>query len=154
MCDPDDTASADELWLHGVSGESPERQCPNCGEPLDPERIEPPDEKDGFLVCPDCRAELPWEGIEDVPADDWFNWACLERTDYAERSCFDEPRQKALGLSVSVADPRGADVSLEVSRTRSGDVLVKVVNQESFTYYPYVSTTIEGSYTVIRFRHR
>jgi hypothetical protein len=153
MCNRNEVRNDDESWLHGVSGESQDRQCPNCGQALDPERIEPPGEEDGLLLCPDCGAELPWESAEELPADDWFNWACLERIDYAERSCFDEPRQKALSLSVSLADPRGADVSLEVSRTRSGDVLVKVVNQD-FTYYPYVSTSIEGSYTVIRFRPR
>jgi hypothetical protein len=61
--------------------------------------------------------------------------------------------QKALSLAVSLADPRGADVGLEITRTSTGDVLVKVDNRESFTYYKYAGTTIQGSYTVVRFSH-
>lgn len=154
MCQRIDTHDATEIWLHGLSEESFDRACPNCGQAVDPERVEDPDEDAGILLCPDCGAELPWSALEDLPKDDWFNWACLEKTDYDERSCFDEPKQKALSLCVSLADPRGADVGLEITRTKSGEVLVKVENREGTTYFPYVSTSIEGSYTVIRFGPR
>ncbi len=152
MCN-DDESEHTELWLHGTSDEDLDRQCPNCGAAVDLERLRPPEETDELLLCPECGAELPWRSIEEIPQNDWFNWACLEKEDYTERSCFDEPVQKALSLAVSLADPRGADVGLEITRTSTGDVLVKVDNRENFTYYKYAGTTIEGSYTVVRFSH-
>lgn len=145
---------AREVWLYGIDDEHPDRLCPNCDMPIDVERLEPPASTGELLLCPDCGAELPFGSIDDVPVNDWFNWACVEKTKYPERECFDEPRQRAIRLCVSLADPRGADVSLELTQDRKGQVLVKVENSETFTYYPYVSTEIEGSYTVVRFRRR
>ncbi len=148
----EDDEDPNELWLHGVSDEHPDRQCPNCGSAIDVDLLQEPEENKGILLCPECHAELPWSSIAEVPRNDWFNWACLEKEDHPARECFDEPDQKALSLTVSLADPRGADVDLEVTSTKSGDVLVKVHNRESLTYYRYVGTTTEGSYTVVRFR--
>lgn len=149
-----ETYDAMELWLHGVSDEHPDRRCPNCSETIDLERLVAPDEPGDLLLCPECGAELPWGSLGDVPTNDWFNWACLEKVEYDERQCFDEPTQNTLRLNLSLMDPRGSDVGLELTRTTSGDVLVKVDNCESFTYHPYVGTTVEGSYTVVRFRRR
>lgn len=148
----EDDEESNELWLHGVSDEHPDRQCPNCGRAIDVDLLQEPEEEHGLLLCPECHAELPWASISEVPRNDWFNWACLEKEDYPARECFDEPDQKALSLTVSLADPRGADVDLDITSTKTGDVLVKVHNRESFTYYRHVGTTIEGSYTVVRFR--
>ena len=142
---------AEEMWMHGMCDEHPDRQCPNCSVPVDRDRIEEPDPDDGLLLCPECGAELPWEAIAEVPANDWFNWACLQKLEYAARACFDEPEQRALRLDVSAADPRGGDVGLEITKDSSGNIVVKVENRESFTYYRYVDTTKEGSYTVVRF---
>ncbi len=144
----------DEAWLWGVDEDDPERQCPNCGEAVQVEQLAPPATTGGLLLCPECQAELPWGAIEDVPVTDWFNWAKLTREAYEERPCFSEPFQRALSLWLSAADPRGADVSLEITRDRRGDILVKVVNSESLTYFPYAGTSIEGSYTVVRFSSR
>lgn len=147
-----ETYDAREIWLHGICDEHPDRQCPNCSEPIDTDRLEEPDPNERLLLCPDCGAELPYGSIEDVPISDWFNWACLEKVRYDERPCFEEPEQSALRLGVSVADPRGADIGLEITQTQSGTVLVKVENRESFTYCRHAGTSVEGSYTVIRFR--
>jgi len=82
MCEKEkiETHSARERWLHGSSDEYPDRLCPNCDCPIDIERIEDPESNDGLLLCPRCRAELPWGAIDDVPTNDWFNWVCLEKT--------------------------------------------------------------------------
>ena len=142
----------DEVWIHGRDEESGDRQCPNCGNAVDPALLTEPEGENGVLLCPECQAELPWTSVRDIPVDDWFNWACLERITYPARSCFHEPDQRALSLAVSLADPRGADLGLEISKTEDGDILVKVDNREGLTYYPYVGTKVEGSYTLVRFR--
>jgi hypothetical protein len=147
-----ETDEATEIWMYGRSDEHPDRHCPNCDEPIDVEQRTIPDTEDELLLCPECGAQLPWCAIEDVPVNDWFNWVCLEKKDYAARKCFDEPKQKALRLDVSLTDPRGGDVGLEITRTCSGDVLVKVENRESFTYFTHAGTSTEGSYTVVRFK--
>lgn len=154
MCERIDAHDASEIWLYGIDDEHPDRCCSNCGNPIDTDRLQEPDDESGLLLCPECGAELPWSRVSDVPTNDWFNWACLEKEDYPARPCFDEPEQRSLSLAVSLADPRGADVGLEVTRTTAGDILVKVENRESFTYYTHVATTTEGSYTVVRFRRR
>ncbi len=151
MDDRIDTYEASEIWLHGINDEHPDRQCPNCSEPIDRDRLVHPEDNGGMLLCPECHAELPWDSLEDIPFSDWFNWACLEKLDYEKRKCFDEPKQRALRLSVSVADPRGGDIGLEITKTTGREFLVKVVNHEGMTYAPYVGTSIEGSYTVVRF---
>lgn len=142
----------DQLWLHGVSDEHLDRQCPNCGKPIDLDLLQQPEDEPGIILCPECQAELPWGSLEDIPRNDWFNWACLEKEDYPARDCFAEPTQKALSLSVSLNDPRGADVDLEITTTSSGDVLVKVHNRDTGSYYRWTDTSIEGSYTIVRFR--
>lgn len=148
MCDEETNK---EVWIHGRDGESPDRQCPSCSAAVDKDLLTEPEVAGGPMLCPECHEELPWTSVRDVPDDDWFNWACLEMTDYRERECFKEPEQRALSLAISLADPRGADVCLEITKTKDGDVLVKVVNG-THSYYPYVTTTVEGSYTVVRFR--
>ena len=146
-----ETYDASEIWMHGMSDEHPDRQCPNCSSAVDLDRLEKPNPDDGLILCPECGAELPWGALGDIPVNDWFNWACLQKTDYKARECFGEPEQRALRLDVSVADPRGGDVGLEITRDCKGNVLVKVENRESFTYYRHTGTTKEGSYTVVRF---
>ena len=148
-----ETYDARELWMHGLSEDHSDSQCPNCGSTIDVERLEPP-EDDQLLTCPDCAAELPWTALEDVPVSGWFNWACLQKVEYRQRECFDEPDQEALRLDVSVADPRGSDVGIEITRDRCGVVLVKIENRESLTYYPHAGSEVEGSYTVARFEPR
>ena len=147
-----ETHDAREIWLHGTDDEHPDRQCPNCSEPIETDRLEEPDPDDGLMLCPDCGAELPYGAIKDVPISDWFNWVCLEKIPYDERPCFEEPTQAALRLGVSLADPRGSDVGLEITQTKTGVILVKVENRTNFTYYPHIGTSVEGSYTVVRFK--
>jgi len=154
MEDRIETHEAKEVWMYGISDDSPDRWCPNCDNPIDVGRLREPDATGGLLLCPECAAELPWGSLEDVPGADWFNWACLEKTEYPERACFDEPTQRAIRLDVSASDPRGGDIGMEVTRTCAGDLLIKVENRQSFTYYHHVGTSVEGSYTVIRFRRR
>lgn len=149
-----ETWDACELILHGLSDDHPDRQCFNCGDAIDVDRIEKPEQNNGLLLCPECGAELPWDTVREVPRNDWFNWASLEKTDYPERPCFKEPSQHALRLAISVADPRGADSGLAVTETSSGEVLVKVENRHGMTYAPHTGTTVEGSYTVVRFARR
>ena len=148
MCNEE---SNGEVWIHGCDSESSDRQCPACGVAVDKGLLAQSDVAGGPLLCPECQEELPWTSVEEIPDDDWFNWACLELTDYRARDCFKEPGQRALSLAVSLADPRGADLGLEITKTKDSDVLVKVENR-TCSYFPYVTTTVEGSYTVIRFR--
>ena len=127
----EDDQDPNELWLHGVSDEHPDRQCPNCGCAIDVDRLKEPDEDKGILLCPECHAELPWSSITDVPRNDWFNWACLEKEDYPARECFDEPDQKALSITVSLADPARRRCRPRHHQHHDGDVLVKVHNREA-----------------------
>jgi endogenous inhibitor of DNA gyrase (YacG/DUF329 family) len=73
----EDDQDPNELWLHGVSDEHPDRHCPNCGSAIDVDSLQEPDEEHGLLLCPECHAELPWASISEVAKNDWFNWACL-----------------------------------------------------------------------------
>jgi len=82
---------------------------------------------------------------------DWFNWAIVEKQDYRSRQCFDEPEQKAIMILLSCADPRGSDIAIEVTENSKNQILVKVENSRTLTYYPYQKTEIQGSYTVITF---
>jgi hypothetical protein len=146
-----ETWDASQLVMYGLSDDHPDRQCFNCGDAIDVDRIEEPERTGGLLLCPECGAVLPWDTVGEIPRNDWFNWARLEKAGYAERECFNEPDQRALRLDVSIADPRGGDIGLEVTETSDGDVLVKVENRQGMTYAPHAGTTIEGSYTVVRF---
>jgi hypothetical protein len=154
MEDCTETWEACQLVMYGLSDDHPDRQCFNCGDDIDVDRIKDRDRTGGLLLCPECGVELPWDTDRDVPRNDWFNWARLEKTEYAPRPCFDEPAQQALRLDVSIADPRGGDIGLEVTETSSGDVLVKVENRRGMTYAPHLGTTVKGSYTVVRFAQR
>jgi len=58
-----ETFDAREIWLHGISDEHPDRQCPNCSEPIDTDRLEEPDPEERLLLCPDCGAELPFGAV-------------------------------------------------------------------------------------------
>lgn len=138
-----------KVEIHGLSDESFERMCSYCGCALDKEEID----KEA-LRCPHCNEELPYQEYEDIPDNDWFNWVWLEKQDYDARRCFDEPKQKSLRLMISCADPRGADIALEITRDNKNQILVKVENSTGFTYFPYQSTEIQGSYTVVTFKQR
>ena len=151
MCNDDETEHT-ELWLHGTSDEDLDRHARPWSR--SGPREAPATRGDRRTVAlPRVRRRVALAVDRGDPHNDWFNWACLEKEDHMARPCFDEPEQKALSLAVSLADPRGADVGLEITRTSTGDVLVKFDNRESFTYYKYAGTTIEGSYTVVRFSH-
>ena len=51
-----ETWDARELILYGLSDEHPDRQCFNCGDPIDVDRIEAPERTGGLLLCPECGA--------------------------------------------------------------------------------------------------
>ena len=133
-----------EMILHGQVEDSPE--CKHCGCLLD--LANKPQ------ICPHCKNDLAYQEYENIPESDWFNWVSLEKQDYEAVKCFDEPKQKSLRFIISCSDPRGADIALEVTRDNKDQILVKVENNTGFTYFPYQSTEIKGSYTVVTFKQR
>jgi hypothetical protein len=146
----DVSVQSKEAWLYGLSDDSEERSCSNCGYVLLREELTRAGDN-GMLVCPHCNEETQYSAPEEVPEKDWFQWAVLEKEPYKARECFDEPEQMALMLELSCVDPRGSDISLEITRTSKEEILIKVVNRNGMTYRPHKDTQIIGSYTVIRF---
>lgn len=136
----------EKLIIQGQVEDSPE--CKYCGCLLNFEKIREP------LICPHCKSELPYQEYENIPESDWFNWASLKKQDYEAVDCFDEPKQKSIRLVISCSDPRGADIALEITKDNKNQILVKVENSAGFTYFPYQSTEIKDSYTVVTFRQR
>jgi len=145
------TSETEEVWIHGVDDEHFERRCPACDYPIEKDDIR---KSKKCPHCPECKAELPYQTIDDIPDNDWYNWLHLIKLDYDPRKCFDELKQKAIRLTASLADPRGSDIALEITKNTKGQILIKVENNKSLTYYPYQGTEIEGSYTVITFGER
>lgn len=148
MCEYIDEPITGECWL---AGKDDVAECPNCDAQISVEDLEEPDPEVGFLACPHCAAQLPWTALEEVPSPDWFHCALLIREHYPARRCFDKPAQRAVTLVVSASDERSGDITVQVTRSARGHLIVKVLNSWDRTYYPYPGTVIEGSYTVVRF---